>query len=64
MPTNWHKSIRTFFYRLEICGKVPILGCLLVQVHTAKDVRVGNLDMNMRVDKDRRFTGLRFSGPH
>jgi len=31
-------------------------------VHTAKDVRVGNLDMNMRADKDRRFTGLRFSG--
>ena len=31
-------------------------------MHTAKDVRAGNLDMNMRVDKDRGFTGLRFSG--
>ena len=36
MPTNWHKKIRTFSYRLEICRKVSILGCLLVRAHSQR----------------------------
>src|SRR5438132_12094784 len=38
MPTNWHKKIRTIFYRLEIFRKVSILGCLLVRAHSQRPV--------------------------